>query len=240
MALAAQETTTWPDLDIRTHILARGMAGANLSLQLHEWAYEDLFTGAVLDHNTGAQLEYRDLIKNPELREQWIQSLANKLGWLSQGICNLKGTNTIFFIPKSEVPFNRRKDVTYARIVVAYTPDKLEKNRSRVTVGGDRLTVLIDCSVPTVDLPTIKCLWNSVLSTPGAKYFTMDVSNFYLGSPMERPEFMRMPIKIVPQEIIDQYNLLDIVDDGWVYVRIERGMYGLPQGGKLANNFLVE
>ena len=143
-------------------------------------------------------------------------------------------------IPKSEVPFDRHKDVTYAQIVVAYKPDKLEKNHSSATVGGDRLTVLIDCSAPTADLPNIKCLWNSVLSTPGAKYFTMGVSNFYLGSPMKRPEFMRMPIKIIPQDIIDQYNLLDIVNDGCVYIRIERGMYGLPQSGKLANDLLVE
>ena len=63
MALAAQETATWPGLDIKTKKLARGMAGAKLSLQLNEWAHEDLFVGAVLDYNTGAQLEYRDLIK---------------------------------------------------------------------------------------------------------------------------------------------------------------------------------
>ena len=123
---------------------------------------------------------------------------------------------------------------------MVYTPDKLEKHRSRVTVGSDRLTVLINCSAPTVDLPTIKCLWNSVMSTLGAKYFTMDVSKFYLSSPMEHPEFMRMPIKIIPQKIIDQCNLLDIDDDGWVYIRIKKGMYGLPQAGKLTNNLLVE
>ena len=62
--------------------------------------------------------------KKTKLREQWIRSLANELGWLAQGIRGIKGTNTICCIPKSEVPVNRRKDVTYARIVVAYKPDK--------------------------------------------------------------------------------------------------------------------
>ena len=62
-ALTAQETEAWPDLDLKTHDLARGIAGANFSLQLHEWAYEDLFAGTILDEKTGAQLEYRDLIK---------------------------------------------------------------------------------------------------------------------------------------------------------------------------------
>ena len=44
-----QETAAWPDLEIKTHTLVRGMAGANVSLQLHEWADEDLFVGAMLD-----------------------------------------------------------------------------------------------------------------------------------------------------------------------------------------------
>ena len=55
--------------------------------------------------------------------------------------------------------------------------------------------------------------------------------------PMERPEYMRMPIKLIPDEIIQEYNLLSLVTDGWVYIKIVKGMYGLPQAGKLANDF---
>ena len=60
-----------------------------------------------------------------------------------------------------------------------------------------------------------------------------------MGTPMGRPEFMRLPIKVIPQEIIDKCQLQNIVEDGWVYVRIERGMYGLPHTGKIAHNLLV-
>ena len=88
-------------------------------------------------------------------------------------------------------------------------------------------------------MPTIKLLWNSVLSTPGAKYVTMDISNFYLGSPLPRPEYMRMPLKLIPDEIIQQYKLHDIAEDGWVYIKIVKGMYGLPQAGKIANELLI-
>ena len=45
-----------------------------------------------------------------------------------------------------------------------------------------------------------------------------------------------MPIKIIPQEIIDKYNLTNIVEDGWVYIKIAKGMCGLPMAGKLAND----
>ena len=122
--------------------------------------------------------------------------------------------------------------------MVAYKPHKSDPNRSRLTVGGDRITCLYDVSTPTSDLPTIKMLWNSVLSTPGAKYFTLDISNFYLGTPMDRPEYMRIPFKIIPQEIIDKYKLNDIEEKGWVYIKIVKGMYGLPQAGKIAHELL--
>ena len=185
-------------------------------------------------------MEYRDLMKKPDLRKLWQRSLTNELGCLAQGIQDIKGTNTIYFIPKSDIPHDRRKEITYGRIVVAYKPDKLEKQRTRLTVGGDRLKCLIDPGTPTADVPTIKLLWNSTLSTPGAKYMTMDISNFYLGTPMERPEYMRMPLKIIPQEIIDHYNLEKIATDGWVYQKIVRGMYGLPIAGKIANDLLTK
>lgn len=191
-----------------------GYTNANKFLQMDEWAFQQYFAGAIIDEETGQAMEYRDLIKHPKHKNTWEFSLANKLGRLAQGIREVKGTNTIFFIPKSEIPKDRLKEVTYGRIVVAYKPDKLEKNRVRLTVGGDRIVCLQDVSAPTADVPVIKLLWNSTLSTPGAKYFTMDISNFYLGTPMDRPEYMRLPMKIMPEEIIKQYNLKDIEQDG--------------------------
>ena len=47
---------------------------------------------------------------------------------------------------------------------------------------------------------------------------------------------MRPPLDIIPEEIIAKYNLRDLVDkEGWVYIKIRKGMYGLPQAGILAN-----
>ena len=47
---------------------------------------------------------------------------------------------------------------------------------------------------------------------------------------------MRIPLKIIPQLIIDAYNLVTLVDkQGWIYMRIEKGMYGLKQAGIIAN-----
>ena len=162
-----------------------------------------------------------------------------KFGRLAQGIRDIKGTDTITFIQKADIPNDRRKDVTYGRIVVSYRPQKLEQHRTRLTVGGDRINYPFNVSTPTADLTTIKILWNSVLSTPEARFFGLDVANFYLGTPMKRPEFMRLQYSVIPQEIKTAYKLDKLEQDGWVYVRIDRGMYGLPQAGILANELLT-
>jgi hypothetical protein len=50
---------------------------------------------------------------------------------------------------------------------------------------------------------------------------------------------MRIPIKLIPQEISMQYNLLPFVSDGRVYIEVQKGMYGLPQAGILSNQLLA-
>ncbi|KAL7474432.1 hypothetical protein ACHAW6_000402, partial [Cyclotella cf. meneghiniana] len=66
----------------------------------------------------------------------------------------------------------------------------------------------------------------------------MDIKDFYLNTPMEGPEFMRLKLDLLPPEIVDAYSLATKAVDGWVYMRIEKGMYGLPQAGVLANKLL--
>jgi hypothetical protein len=45
---------------------------------------------------------------------------------------------------------------------------------------------------------------------------------------MESFEYMGIPIKLIPQEIIAEHNLLSLVSDGHVYIEVPKGMYGLP------------
>ena len=44
-------------------------------------------------------------------------------------------------------------------------------------------------------------MWNSVISTPDAKYMTADIKSFYLETPLDRKEYMKMHISIIPDEI---------------------------------------
>jgi hypothetical protein len=70
---------------------------------------------------------------------------------------------------------------------------------------------------------------------------TLDVKNFYLNTPMGRYEYVKIKIEDIPEEIIVEYNLRDkVTPDGYVYVEIRKGMYGLPQAGILAQQLLEE
>lgn len=63
----------------------------------------------------------------------------------------------------------------------------------------------------------------------------IDIKDFYLNTTMERNEYMKLPFNLLPDEIIKHYKLLPLVHNGSITVEILKGMYGLPQAGKLAN-----
>jgi hypothetical protein len=108
----------------------------------------------------------------------------------------------------------------------------------RLTVGGDRLDYSGEVATSTTDITTFKILINSTISTEDAEMMMMDIKNYYLGTPLPRYEYMRLSLAIIPDEVIEKYNLRSIAVDGWVYLEIRKGMSGLKQAGLLAKQLL--
>ncbi len=76
---------------------------------------------------------------------------------------------------------------------------------------------------------------------PGARFFTMDIKNFYLCTPMSRYKYMRLKLSDMPKDVITHYKLLNIATpDRYVYCEIRQGMYGLPQAGIIAQELLAK
>jgi hypothetical protein len=98
------------------------------------------------------------------------------------------GTDTMFFIKKDDIPKGRA--VTYLRIVCDDRPQKANTRRVRFTVKGDKVDCPFDVATKTAAITTVKILLNSVISTDGAKFMTIDIKDFYLNTPMERYEYM--------------------------------------------------
>ena len=151
----------------------------------------------------------------------------------------VEGINTFRFISYDGIPNDRKKDCTYERICCNFRPEKEDPHRVRITVGGDRINYPFKVGTPTADMQLVKLLLNSIISTPNAKFMSLDISNFYLETPMARPEYMRMSLENIPQQIIELYKLREKADaKGFVYVEITKGMYGLPQAGIIAQELL--
>ena len=58
---------------------------------------------------------------------------------------------------------------------------------------------------------------------------------------MARYEYMNIPLRWFPQDIIDQYKIMYLIDkDVFVYVKIRKGIYGLKQAACIAFDRLVK
>jgi hypothetical protein len=183
---------------------------------------------------TGKEIQYTALMKDPQLQQLWTRGFGNECGRLFQGIQGISGTNTYFFIKRTYIPKDRK--ITYGKIVCDYKPHKKEKERVRLTVGGDRLNYSGDVSTTTAGITTFKILINSTLSAKDAAMMMMDINNYYPGTPLSRFEYMKMLLSRFLMEIIQKYNINTLAIDGWVYIEIRKGMYGLKQAGILANH----
>jgi hypothetical protein len=190
-----------------------------------------------IDAVTGESYEHAQLMWGPNA-DEGLYSTAHEFGRLVKGVAPHipSVSETMGYL------FNHqllpRRQATYARFVATERPHKEETKRVRLTVGGNLVHYPNKGSTPTADLSTVKLLLNGVISTPGARFATFDLKDFYLWTPMARKEYMRIPLASIPQSIIDQYALHDKAHKILVLVEICKGMYGLPQAGILAFNQL--
>ena len=119
-------------------------------------------------------------------------------------------------------------------------PKNADPNHTCITIGGNRICYTGNVGTKTAPIKLVKMMINSVLSCRGAKFCTFDIINFYLCTPLDHPEYVRVRLTDIPQEFIDECNLTHRVRDGWVYFETLKGVYGLPQSGKITNKFLEE
>ncbi len=188
----------------------------------------------MLNDETGDLLECH-LIKHPKYKDLWIKSFSKEIVRLATT------TGTIFFVNKTEIPEERRGDVTYGQIVCTYPDAKKDKFWMSITMGGNLINYPGDCGTPTADLLTVKLLLNSIISMPNARFMTLNLKDFYLMTPMTRYEYFQMKLELFPQDIIDLYDLQNKADhNGNVHCEVRCGMYSLPQAGIIAQELLEQ
>jgi hypothetical protein len=93
-------------------------------------------------------------------------------------------------------------------------------------------------ATPTAEMQVAKILFNSVISMKGARFMTMDFS-ICLMTPLHRAKFIQIKVRDIPDEVTRKDKLREkATNNGSIYIRAKRGMYGLPQAGLLANKLL--
>ena len=67
----------------------------------------------------------------------------------------------------------------------------------------------------------------------------MDIFNFYPMTQLKQPKYIHINLGNIPEEIIEEYHLkAKAVNDWYIFIEGNRGMYGLPQSGLLVNKLL--
>jgi hypothetical protein len=196
------------------------------------------FVNALTTPDMGDTLTWKDVINGPNAAE-WRQGNLNEIGRLTDGRVGkqITATNTMRFIKLDQLPAGRKP--TYLRVVVSYRPQKADPYRIRYTVGGNRIDYPGETATPGADQTTVKLLVNSTISTPGGRYMCIDIKDFYLNTEMGRAEYMWISIDMLGADVIAAYQLEGYIVNNRVLVEINKGMYGLPQAGRLAYDKLV-
>ena len=222
------------------HTLPLGVApeGRRRSARLHMGS-----SHTAINPDTGVAAEYKEL-RSSSVGPRWELAMSKELGRLFDGYTckddnthSVQGTQTCQFIHRHELPVTAK--ATYVRIVADYREQKADPYRVRCTVGGDHINFHGDVTTKVADLVTVKCLINHIISTPDAKAACIDKKDFYLNNPLPSPEYIRFHANLIPRDIWNQYNLAQYCHNGWLYARVNKGMYGLPQAGRVANDHLV-
>ena len=175
---------------------------------------------------------------------QWQLAMCKELGRLTTGyICTKDPTHTVTgmktceFICKQDI--SKGTTATYVHIVANYREQKADPYRVRCTVGGNLIDFPGDTSTKVVDLVTVKILINNILSTPGACAACINIKDFFLNNKLPKPVYIRFKQDSIPREFWNQHNLDWFADaDGYIYGKVWKGMYGLPQAGRVADDHL--
>ena len=117
---------------------------------------------------------------------------------------------------------------------------KIQATTNMPNSGANLINFRGNVGTPTADMSTLKTLINSTISTKEEIFVTVDLKLFYLNTPTARFGYIKLPITILPQEIIDEYNPDEFFHNGFVYCKIRKGMYGLLQAGIISNQILIK
>ncbi len=200
------------------------------NVQYNQYHMQKALTAVDTD-DTGKVLTYRAAIKGAD-RQHWLQASEEELERL------MVTTKTISFINKTDIPPDYAHVAYYNPQIKTKIENGIRKFRVRGTIGGDQIITSAPVAAATASMTTVKTLFNVVVSED-AELMTADIKDFYLNTVLPSPEYMAIPDHLIPKSFIDKHNLQRYLYNNKYYVRVDKGIYGLPQAGNLAQQRLL-
>jgi hypothetical protein len=189
-----------------------------------------IFPNRLLNLNEdGTSITYRKLHEGP-YAEYWQQADAEEIE-------RLFTSGTLRPIYQHDIPPDR--SATYVNPVCS---EKLRdsgaiKFRTRATIGGDQIDYPYNTTAVTANLECIKILLNAMISDD-VQFSTIVLEDFYLGTNLPRPEYIRIPTRFIPPKVIAHYKLQKYIKKNALYCAVLKTHYGLPQAGALSQERL--
>ncbi len=109
-------------------------------------------------------------------------------------------TGTIKPILFCGIPTNKVMTYVNPICVEKMNDDGSLKLRTRLTIGGDRIVYPYETTAVTAEMNALKILLNCMISED-ARWTTIDLTDFYLGTDLPHPEFIRIPGRLIPPEV---------------------------------------
>ena len=184
----------------------------------------------------GTPITWATVIKGPHGKE-WLASLGVEFDRLFDLHC----WHAIFRrdLPPGTIPTYLSKAVREK----IKTPDPPAapylQRRVRGALGGDRVNSEGATRCNTAEAEVLRSLFNSIASD-GADYFTFDVNDFYLGTPLPKGQeaYVKVPVSLFTDEILDRRDLRQYIHDGHILLCATQAMYGLRNAGRLSKEYL--
>jgi hypothetical protein len=91
-----------------------GSASNAIALGNNNWKHKPMIN-AVLHTASGKEMQYKEIMQHPTMGPKYKTGFGNELGRPCQGIRDIQGTNTCFFVELSNIPNDHK--ITYGKLV---------------------------------------------------------------------------------------------------------------------------
>ena len=166
----------------------------------------------VLYQDTGKYLTCGELWHHPTYSETWDRSFSDEMGQLFSGVVTgpdgkgnrLEGTSTF-------LPYTLRTSPKNASMKCATHPSYVQNIQSRAIQIAPASPFMAPMFAIQGILVRKMSTWNSSswsltagYHTKGGLFAFVDISNFYLDTPMKKPEYVKIQFSKIPQKFVDE------------------------------------